>query len=71
MYQCSTASFGSGSQIARSDMVQLVAKLLIVFRLVYSRISGAIHDYIYPVVLHKPVHSLFVANVQFLHVSEK
>ena len=38
-------------------MVQLVAKLLIVFRLVYSRISGAIHDYIYPVVLHKPGHT--------------
>ena len=71
LYQGSTASFGSSSQIARSDMIQLVAKFLIILCLVHRRISSAIHNHIYPVTLHKPVHSLFVANVQFLHVSEK
>lgn len=56
---------------SRSHVIQFIAKRPIIFRLVHGRICGAIHDNVDPIAFHELMHSLFVANIQLLYISEK
>lgn len=49
----------------------MVAKRGIVFRFIHCGIGGAIHNHTDGIVCHESAYGLFIANVQFLYISEK
>ena len=71
LYHGSATGFSRCSQIAGSYMVQLVAELRIILRLVYRRISCTVHNDIHPVAGHKCAYGLFVTYIQFLNIRKK
>ena len=71
LYHGGAASLSGSSQIAGSHMVQFIAKLRIVFRLVYRRISGTVYDNIHPVAGHECTYGLFITYIQFLHICKE
>ena len=70
MHQGSSHLLSCLGQQGRCQVIQPVAQLRVLLRLIHSRIGCTVHHYIYFLTFQTRLHRLCITDIQFLHIGK-
>ena len=70
LYHCRTIKLCSTCQLFRRFTIQLIGQFRVIFRFIYRRVSCTVHNQFYSLFRNISPYSLFITDVQFLHICE-